>query len=370
MKIILVAGARPNFMKIAPIIRALDAKKSPNLCYKLVHTGQHYDYNMSDTFLDDLYIGKPDYFLKIGSDSHGRQTAKIMTEFERVCIKERPNMVLVVGDVNSTLACAIVAKKLVVDLAHVEAGLRSFDRRMPEEINRIATDSITDYFFTTEKSANYNLLKEGKPDSAIHFVGNVMIDNLLFQKKKLEYEDKERFVFCELKKKLGNYIFLTLHRPENVDDFDVLSEIVFALNIIADDMPIIFPIHPRTKKSLKQFDITLSQQIHTLDPLGFKESLFLLKDAMLVLTDSGGIQEETTGLGIPCFTLRDNTERPVTIEEGTNILVGNRRENILVEYEKFETSGGKKGMIPKYWDGNAAKRTVDILEKILKKGEI
>lgn len=317
-KIVLVAGARPNFMKIAPIVRALRAMSydpaANKLVWKLVHTGQHYDYEMSEAFFDGLQIPKPDYFLEAGSGSHAVQTAKIMVAFEKVCLDEKPDVVTVVGDVNSTLACGIVAKKLLIKVAHVEAGLRSFDLTMPEEINRMVTDAITDYFFVTEQSAVDNLRNEGKSKDQVHFVGHVMIDNLFHQIERLEDEDLSLLSTYELKKELGDYIFLTLHRPSNVDSRETLAGIAGALNEISAETPIVFPVHPRTQKMLDEFDIQLDERISLLPPLDFKESLFLWKDAVMVMTDSGGLQEETTALGVPCMTLRDNTERPVTLK--------------------------------------------------------
>jgi len=367
MNLFLVAGARPNFMKIAPIVRALKAQSDPQITqiprieYKIVHTGQHYDYEMSQAFFDDLEIPKPDFFLEAGSGSHAGQTAKIMVAFEEVCSNETPDLVIVVGDVNSTLACSVVAKKLLIEVAHVEAGLRSFDLTMPEEINRIVTDSISDYFFVTEKSAIENLLKEGKPKERIHFVGNVMIDNLLYQLKRLENDKISNSHTYDLKRKLNQYIFLTLHRPSNVDSRETLMGITDALNEISIEIPILFPVHPRTKKMLNAFDIKLNTNVKLLEPLGFRESLFLWKDAIMVMTDSGGLQEETTALGMPCITLRDNTERPITIEVGTNTVVGNKKENIIKCFRKIMKNGKTEGAIPPKWDGRAAERIVDIL---------
>jgi len=363
-KIFLVAGARPNFMKIAPIVRALQSRKNSRLEWRIVHTGQHYDHEMSQSFFDDLEIPRPDYFLEAGSGSHAVQSAKIMVEFEKVCLKDKPDIVLVVGDVNSTLACSVVAKKLLIEVAHVEAGLRSFDLAMPEEINRMVTDAITDYFFVTEKQGRKNLLKEGKAEERIFFVGHVMIDNLLYQLKQVEQVDPSIFTTSSLKDTLGKYIFLTLHRPSNVDNLATLAKIVDALNSIAQSAPIIFPVHPRTRKMLEQFNLELSDRIYQLPPLGFKESLFLWKDAQLVITDSGGLQEETTGLGVPCFTIRENTERPITIEEGTNILVGTGMEGIIAAYARFQNGERKDGRVPELWDGQASERIVDILERI------
>ena len=365
MKIFIVAGARPNFMKIAPIVRALSAQRiehSENkLIWKIVHTGQHYDYEMSQAFFDDLEISEPDYFLEAGSGSHAVQTAKIMMAFEKICEQERPDMVMVVGDVNSTLACSIVAKKLLIQVAHVEAGLRSFDLSMPEEINRMVTDSITDYFFVTEKSGVENLLREGRSRERIHFVGHVMIDNLFYQMDRLNIEDPSHMATYELKKDLEKYIFLTLHRPSNVDSRKTLEGIVGALNEISLETPIVFAVHPRTRKMLDQFHIQLGEHIFLLAPLGFRESLFLWKDAVMVMTDSGGLQEETTALGVPCLTLRENTERPVTVEIGTNTLAGNRKDDILNCYRQIMENGKPDSAIPPKWDGKAAERIVDIL---------
>ena len=361
MKIILVAGARPNFMKIAPIVRALKGHKGDNLEWRIVHTGQHYDYEMSQSFFEDLEIPEPDFFLEAGSGSHANQTAKIMTGFEDVCLKEKPGIVVVVGDVNSTLACSIVAKKLLIKVAHVEAGLRSFDLAMPEEINRMVTDAISDYFFVTEESGETNLIREGKDKKNIHYVGHVMIDNLLYQLDKLKNAEQSSFSVGSLKEELGSYGFLTLHRPSNVDEKAILFSIVEALNEIATEISLIFPVHPRTKKMAEAFDIQFSDRIHLLPPLGFRESLYLWKDADFVLTDSGGLQEETTALGIPCFTIRENTERPITVEEGTNILVGCAKENILSAFADLKNGKIKNGRVPKLWDGKSAERIVECL---------
>lgn len=364
MKCLLVAGARPNFMKIAPIYR--ESGKYDTIECKIVHTGQHYDYEMSQAFFDDLEIPEPHFFLNSGSGSHSIQTANIMTAFENVCLNEPPDMVVVVGDVNSTLACSIVAKKLLIKVAHVEAGLRSLDLTMPEEINRIVTDSIVDYFFVTEKNGVKNLLKEGKPKKNIHFVGNVMIDNLLYQKNKLKTHDVESFPSFKYKQNYQNYAFLTLHRPSNVDHKESFQNISRALNVISQDLPIIFPVHPRTTKMIEQLNIQLDKNIILLPPLSFKESLFLWMDASLVMTDSGGLQEETTALGIPCFTIRNNTERPVTITKGSNTLVGTSYDNILSAFDSFKKGQTKKGTIPKYWDGKASERILKILDNSIK----
>lgn len=359
MRILLIAGARPNFMKIAPIYR-----KSLNYdqveC-RIVHTGQHYDYEMSQAFFEDLELPTPHFFLNAGSGSHAVQTAKIMVAFEELCREERPELVIVVGDVNSTLGCSIVAKKLLIEVAHVEAGLRSFDLTMPEEINRMATDSISDYFFVTEESGVQNLLKEGKTAEMIHFVGNVMIDNLFYNLKQIESDDGDKISTYKIKQKKNDYAFLTLHRPSNVDTKKNFEEIAGALNLIGEERAILFPVHPRTKKMMKQFNIKLSNEIVLLPPLSFKESLFLWKDAKVVLTDSGGLQEETTALGIPCITFRENTERPITIELGTNLLGGTNKESILEAYREGINRKDKTHSVPPKWDGKAAQRICEIL---------
>ena len=354
MKVLLIAGARPNFMKIAPIYR--ESLKYDHVECKIVHTGQHYDYDMSEAFFEDLELPEPHFFLNAGSGTHAVQTAKIMVAFEELCQKERPDLLVVVGDVNSTLACSIVAKKLLIDVAHVEAGLRSFDLTMPEEINRMVTDSISDFFFVTEESGMKNLMQEGKPKDSIHLVGNVMIDNLFYQAKKLEKDNESCFPTFELKQQNKDYVFLTLHRPSNVDTKESFEEITFALNQIAAERPIFFPVHPRTRKMMEQFDISFSENIYLLSPLGFKEALFLWKDAALVMTDSGGLQEETTALGVPCITLRENTERPITIKMGTNMLAGTKKESILKAYRKSIKGKGKEYKLPPKWDGRAAMR--------------
>lgn len=363
LKVQLVGGARPNFMKIAPIYRASLAV--PDVDCRIIHTGQHYDYEMSQAFFEDLEIPKPQYFLDAGSGSHAVQSAKIMVAFEEVCIKEKPDLIIVVGDVNSTLACSIVAKKLLINVAHVEAGLRSFDLTMPEEINRMVTDAISDYFFVTEESGTRNLLREGKPADRVHFVGHVMIDNLLHQVKKLEDEDVKTFSVFSLKPAKKAYAFMTLHRPSNVDDKNTFMGIAAALNEIAEEMSIFFPVHPRTKKMMEQFQIRFSENIKLLSPLGFKESLFLWKDAKVVLTDSGGLQEETTALGVPCVTIRENTERPITVLLGTNVLAGTSKEGILKAYgEALEKA--KHAAVPPLWDGRASERIWDVIIKAFK----
>jgi UDP-N-acetylglucosamine 2-epimerase (non-hydrolysing) len=358
MKVFLVAGARPNFMKIAPIYRASLA--FPCVDCQIVHTGQHYDREMSQSFFDELEIPKPTFFLEAGSGSHAVQTAKIMVAFEEVCLKEKPDLVMVVGDVNSTLACSVVAKKLQIKVAHVEAGLRSFDLAMPEEINRMVTDAISDYFFVTEMSGVANLVREGKTEDAIHLVGHVMIDNLLNQAKRLESIDKTGFATYPLKKEHAQYAFMTLHRPSNVDCRETFGRIASALNEIADETPIFFPVHPRTKKMMERFSIRLSDRIMQLPPLGFTESLFLWKEAEVVLTDSGGLQEETTALGIPCVTIRENTERPITVEVGTNVLAGTDRQAIL-DARRESIAKRECAKVPELWDGRASERIWKVL---------
>lgn len=359
--IYLVAGARPNFMKIAPIVRAL--QQQDKLTYKIVHTGQHYDREMNDVFFEELGIPQPDIFMAAGGGTHSQQTAKIMVSFEEFCQTERPDAVLVVGDVNSTLACSIVAKKLHIPVAHVEAGLRSGDLRMPEEINRLVTDSITDWFFVTEPSGRENLLREGKPATAIHHVGHVMVDNLLYQVEKLTQTDASAFETHPIKQKLEGrpYGVITLHRPSNVDNPTVFNRIGQALKEIAEQLPLIFPVHPRTQNNLKEFNIDLGPNITLLGPQAYMPFLHLWKDAALVLTDSGGLQEETTALGVPCVTLRENTERPVTVYEGTNILAGTDPAQILAAANTILQGQGKQGRRPDLWDGKAAQRIVGIL---------
>ena len=358
-KVLLVAGARPNFMKIAPIYRAsLHWKK---LDCRIVHTGQHYDHEMSQAFFNELEIPAPAYHLEAGSGSHAEQTAKIMVAFEKVCEAEGPDLVMVVGDVNSTLACSIVAKKLCIQTAHVEAGLRSFDLAMPEEINRMVTDAISDLFFVTEESGVDNLLREGKLRDKIFYVGHVMIDNLLYQKEKIQNCNGKAFSTYPLKQRYQEYAFLTLHRPSNVDCRPVFEGIVGALNEISEKRPIFFPVHPRTKKMIEQMNIGLSEKIVTLPPLSFTESLFLWKDAQVVLTDSGGLQEETTALKKPCVTIRENTERPITVEIGTNVLAGGtKKEDILRAYDE-SLEKAKESRVPEKWDGKAAERIWDVV---------
>lgn len=365
--IYLVAGARPNFMKIAPIVRALQAHGG--LAFKIIHTGQHYDREMNDVFFEELGIPEPDVFMAAGGGTHSQQTGKIMVAFEALCQTERPDVVLVVGDVNSTLACSIVAKKLNIPVAHVEAGLRSGDMTMPEEINRMVTDSISDWFFVTEPSGVAHLKHEGKQDSAIHYVGHVMVDNLLYQAKKLTSIDVSNFDTSGFKAaNTANgrrYGVITLHRPSNVDDAAMMTRIGGALTEIAAELPLIFPVHPRTRGNLGKFGINLGPNITLVGPQAYMSFLNLWKDAAVVLTDSGGLQEETTALGVPCITIRENTERPVTVEEGSNVLAGTDPLRIVTEVRKVLRGEGKHGHRPYLWDGKAAERIVEILVKEL-----
>jgi UDP-N-acetylglucosamine 2-epimerase (non-hydrolysing) len=358
MKISIVAGARPNFMKIAPIIEAIKKaqEKGKNISFRLVHTGQHYDEKMSEIFFKELSIPAPDSNLEVGSGTQAEQTANIMIRFEKELIDNPCDLVLVVGDVNSTLACSIVAKKMNILLAHVEAGIRSYDMTMPEEINRIVTDSLADLYFTTTTIAGENLIKAGVAINKIHFVGNTMIDSLLKNLTKI----KKTTFFEENKLKEKNYILLTLHRPSNVDEKENLEKIIFEICNSAKELSIIFPVHPRTKNNLERIDI-LPKNLFLTTPLPYLEFIYLIKNSKAVITDSGGIQEETTVLGIPCMTLRENSERPETISIGTNELLGTDVKNIKPAIEKLFSGNWKKGGIPELWDGNTSERIVNIL---------
>ena len=357
-----IVGARPNFMKIAPIVREMRRREN-EFVPLIVHTGQHYDEAMSDSFFRDLGIPKPDFHLEIGSHSHAVQTAKIMMAFEPIVLQEKPDWVLVVGDVNSTIACALVCAKLGVKIAHVEAGLRSRDRSMPEEINRILTDSISDLLLTTSADADENLKQEGVADDKIKFVGNVMIDSLFYNLEKSK-QSKTRENLNLIDK---DYAVLTLHRPSNVDDEETLDGLLDAVISISKKIPVIFPVHPRTKASIEYFgfpDAICNSGIKTIEPLGYLDFMNLYSGAKLVLTDSGGLQEETTALGIPCLTLRENTERPITIEMGTNILVGTNADKIKqAAFDILENSQTKDKQIPPLWDGRAAERICDALSR-------
>jgi UDP-N-acetylglucosamine 2-epimerase (non-hydrolysing) len=366
MKIISVAGARPNFMKIAPICRAVkkwnsDCGSNRVLENIIVHTGQHYDENMSQAFFKDLDIPVPDINLEVGSGFHGEQTGKIMIEFEKACMDIRPDLVLVVGDVNSTIAAALVATKLHIPVAHVEAGLRSLDRKMPEEINRLLTDVISTYLFTTCDEADKNLLKEGIAKEKIFLVGDVMIDSLLYHKEMASRHNVPKELGLQGVDHDGGYCLLTLHRPSNVDTRESMAPIMEAVYEVAKRIPVIFPVHPRTGQKLKEFNLTKGAGIHFVEPLSYLKFLSLMLKARFVMTDSGGIQEETTALDIPCLTLRDTTERPVTLEKGTNTLVHNDKEKIIMEAQKIIEGNGKKGIRPELWDGMAAERIVRIL---------
>lgn len=358
MKITLIAGARPNFIKIAPIINAIEKKQSEGatISYRLVHTGQHYDKNLSDTFFEELNIPHPNVNLEVKSGSQAEQTAAILVAFEKELLQNPCDLVLVVGDVNSTMACAIVAKKLNTKVAHVEAGIRSGDMTMPEEINRIVTDSITDYFFTTSTWASENLLKFGACSSDIHFVGNVMIDTLYQNLNRISVPS----FWTEYSLETNNYIILTLHRPSNVDEEKSLITLLKGIDEMAGDKKIIFPIHPRTKAILGTPDLQL-KNIILIEPQGYLNFMYLIKNSFAVITDSGGISEETTVLGIPCFTMRTSTERPETIEIGTNHLVGTSIENLKKVFGEFLQNGVKKASIPELWDGKASERILSIL---------
>lgn len=362
IKVLNIVGARPNFMKIAPIVREMRRRESEFLPL-IVHTGQHYDEAMSDSFFRDLGIPKPDFHLEIGSHSHAVQTAKIMMAFEPIVLAEKPDWVLVVGDVNSTIACALVCAKLGVKIAHVEAGLRSRDRSMPEEINRILTDSISDLLLTTSADADDNLKQEGVADDKIKFVGNVMIDSLFYNLEKSK-KSKTREDLDLVGK---DYAVLTLHRPSNVDEEDVFSGLLDAVISISEKIPVIFPVHPRTKANIEKFGFAgkvANSNIKLIEPLGYLDFMDLYSGAKLVLTDSGGLQEETTALSIPCLTLRENTERPITIELGTNILVGVEKEKIKqAAFGILENTQPKDKQIPPLWDGHAAERICDALSR-------
>lgn len=361
-----VVGARPNFMKIAPIMSAL--REYANVEQSLVHTGQHYDAKMSRVFFDELRIPRPDIDLEIGSDRHGAQTGRMMIELERVLPELRPDCVVVVGDVNSTLAAALVAVKLGIPCAHVEAGLRSFDRSMPEEINRIVTDRVADVLLTPSADADHNLLEEGVPTAAIHRVGNVMIDTLLTHLERA----KRRTTLEDLGVEPGSCALATLHRPSNVDDPVALESLLDTLEWIQERLPVILPVHPRTRKRLEEFSLlertTAMPNLRLIEPLGYLDFLALTANAKLVLTDSGGLQEETTVLGIPCLTIRANTERPVTVSVGTNIVVGSDQKAIRHNIEEILAGRAKVGTIPDLWDGRASERAARVLMDYLTPG--
>ena len=360
IKIICVCGARPNFIKIAPLMKAFKACEKFETC--LVHTGQHYDEKMNTLFFDELEIPQPDINLEVGSGSHAMQTAEIMKRFEPVVLEFKPDYVLVVGDVNSTIACGLVAVKLGVKLIHVEAGLRSFDRSMSEEINRILTDSISDLLFVSEQSGLKNLENEGIDPSKIHFIGNVMIDTLLANREKAQKSD----ILHRLDIKPRNYAVITLHRPSNVDNKENLRTIIEAFAEIEKEMRLIFPIHPRTRKNIERMGfqdrVNTMKNLLLLDPLGYLDFLCLMSSAAVVFTDSGGVQEETTILGIQCITLRENTERPVTVAEGTNRLVKIESKDIVKNYRDVKNCNIRKYSVPEFWDGKASERLVEVIK--------
>jgi len=361
MLIDIIAGARPNFIKIAPIIAAIEELNSTNLKYRLIHTGQHYDKNMSDSFFEQLNIPLPNYNLDCGGGTQSEQTGAIMIRYEKL-ISETvlPNLCLVVGDVTSTMACAIVARKNGVLVAHVEAGIRSNDWLMPEEINRVVTDSITNYFFTTSKTANENLIAQGVSNDKIFFVGNTMIDTLI----KFRSKFRKPLFWDEFNLKSKEYLLLTIHRPANVDNEIKIKEYLEQIINNSNELKIIFPVHPRTKKVISKLEIN-HDRLFLIEPLGYLEFNFLTENALAVITDSGGVTEETTVMGIPCITLRDNTERPETVFMGTNELIGTNPNAIKPVLEKLLSGNWKKGKSPKLWDGQAANRIVNILNEII-----
>lgn len=361
LKIVCVCGARPNFMKVAPILDVL--RQRDDVETVLVHTGQHYDHGMSQQFFEELRIARPDFELGVGSGSHAAQTASVMARFEAVCFQQRPDWVVVVGDVNSTMACALVASKMGIKVAHVEAGLRSFDRSMPEEINRIVTDAVSEMLFATEPSAVSNLRREGVAEQRVHLVGNVMIDTLLKSRPLAE----QSTILSTFDVTPNAYAVLTLHRPSNVDDHEAFAAILDAIEVIAAEQPVVFPIHPRSRGKLATLNLegraNAMANLHVVEPLGYFDFLKLIGNASVVLTDSGGIQEELTILGVPCLTLRRNTERPVTISEGTNLLAGCSTESIVAAYRAIRDNPPLPGTMPALWDGHAAERIVAELLK-------
>lgn len=361
MKVTIVAGARPNFMKIAPVIHAiqLTQKEGSGIVYRLVHTGQHYDFNMSDSFFNDLHIPAPDINLGIGGGTQAEQTAGIMVAFEKELMSHHADWVLVVGDVNSTMACTIVAKKLCTKVAHVESGLRSWDLTMPEEINRMVTDCLADIHFTTSETATANLRNQGIKPEQIHFVGNVMIDTLLANVDRF----RKPAIYNKLNLSDGEFLMLTLHRPTNVDDVEKLRCIIGEIIGNVHGLPVVFPIHPRTAQTFIKSDIK-AKNLFVVDPMGYLEFNYLVKHCKVVITDSGGVPEEATVMGIPCVTLRDNTERPETCTIGTNELIGTNPNAIKPTLEKLFAGQWKKGGIPELWDGKAAERIVNIMSKM------
>jgi UDP-N-acetylglucosamine 2-epimerase (non-hydrolysing) len=358
IKIISVVGARPNFMKIAPVHRAF-LKHSKAVTHLICHTGQHYDERMSKIFFKDLELPEPDFYLGAGSGSHAEQTAKIMIEFEKIVIAEKPDLVIVAGDVNSTIACSLVAVKLGIKVAHIEAGLRSFDRTMPEEINRILTDSISDYLFVTEESGIINLEKEGVSKEKIFFVGNVMIDSLVHFLPKTEQSG----IMKEFGLRKNEYCLITLHRPSNVDSQEFLRELIDVMNELAAKLKLVFPVHPRTMKNIEASGLAkhLNPNLLLTEPAGYIDFLTLIKNAGLIITDSGGIQEESTYLGVQCITVRENTERPVTVKLGTNQLIGTDLQKVKAAALEIINGKKKEGSVPPLWDGHTAERIADLL---------
>ncbi len=359
MKITIVAGARPNFIKIAPLIREINSRPETGIDFRLVHTGQHYDEKLSGVFFNELQIPQPHANLLVGSGSQAEQTARIMMEFEKDLIGHPTDMVVVVGDVNSTMACAIVAKKLQVVVAHIEAGIRSFDYSMPEEVNRVVTDSIADFFFTTSLIANQNLIKQGTDPSRIFFVGNIMIDTLFWARNRTTRPP----VLDQLSLEDRKYFVITLHRPSNADNIPKMKEILATIESGVGDFCGIFPVHPRTAKNLRQLNLK-SDKIVLIDPLSYFEFVYLVEHSRAVITDSGGVQEETTVLNVPCVTLRANTERPETVTIGTNELVGDDMRKLSDALTRINSGNPKKGQVPDLWDGNTAKRIVDVLSAL------
>lgn len=360
MKLIGVVGARPNFMKIAPLAKALEGH--PAVQFILLHTGQHYDEKMSGLFFEELGIKQPDIYLGVGSNTHARQVADIMVKFEDVCQQEKPDAIMVVGDVNSTMACSIVAAKLCIKIIHLEAGLRSFDRSMPEEINRLVTDVLADILLTPSADADANLLREGVSPEKIHRVGNIMIDTLL---QFLPLANQKSGILQSLKLNKQGYVLVTLHRPSNVDSPENLEAILKLLDAQSKKIPIVFPIHPRTKKKIEEYHLNrFTEKLITSEPLGYFDFQVLMSNAKVVLTDSGGVQEETTALQIPCITIRKNTERPVTEEVGTNIVTGLNMERVNLLLEEVRQGKWKKSAVPELWDGNTANRILEIISKI------
>jgi UDP-N-acetylglucosamine 2-epimerase (non-hydrolysing) len=367
MNITLVAGARPNFMKIAPIIKAINSAQAAGkkISYRLVHTGQHYDNKMSGDFFNQLGIPEPDVNLECGGGSQAEQTAAIMMKFEKELQQNKSMLVLVVGDVTSTMACAITAKKLCVDVAHVEAGIRSGDMSMPEEINRIVTDSICDLFFTTSEQANNQLKKNGVSESSIYFVGNTMIDTLFQNIGRIQ----KPIFWDEHNLKQGAYFLVTLHRPSNVDDPEKLASVLSAIQDAAMEFPVVFPVHPRTRQIIDKFKIN-ERGILMIDPQGYLEFMYLIKNAKGIITDSGGITEEATVLHIPCLTLRNSTERPETVTMGTNELIGDDLHKLEPCLKKIINGEWKKGQIPVFWDGNTSERIIDIILNIYESSNV